>query len=108
MIVIKKYNCILLMSQKSEWILKSGFVSLHHITLFWSAEIVVLFWLYQKSFIKLLKIASLIITVLMLISLLMDWVQVYGNVTGVIPAIINRGFITTIVSAVAMFLYLLC
>jgi len=76
----------------------------NHITLFWSAEAVVLFWLYQKSFIRLLKIGSLVVTVLMLISLLMDWVQVYGNTTNVLPAIINRGFITTIVSAVAMFL----
>src|SRR6266487_759841 len=51
----------------------------NYITLFWAAEMVLLFWLYQKSFIPLLKIASAIITLLTLISLLMDWSQVYGS-----------------------------
>jgi uncharacterized membrane protein len=71
------------------------------ITLFWGAEAVVLLWLYQKSFIKLLKLVSVLITVLMLISLIMDWGQVYGA-EAVKPVIINMGFITGIVCALEM------
>ena len=66
------------------------------ITLFWATEMVLLFWLYQKSFIKLLKIASAIITILTLISLMMDWAQVYMFSNKPLPVIINKGFITTI------------
>ncbi len=50
----------------------------HSITLFWSAETVLLFWLYQRSQIKLFKLSSAIICVLMAISLMMDW-QFAGN-----------------------------
>ncbi len=77
----------------------------HYITLFWAAETVALLWLYQRSFIKLLKWASLLITVLMLISLFMDWAQVYGfnsPADMALPVIINKGFITGVVCAVAM------
>jgi len=80
----------------------------HYITLFWAAETVVLLWLYQRSFIKLLKIASLIVTALMVISLLMDWGQIYlqfnGHTAGIILVIINKGFITGIVCSAAMFI----
>lgn len=77
----------------------------NHITLFWAAEAVVLFWLYQRSFIKLVKIASALVSVLMLISLMIDWVQAYHLTEGkILPVIINKGFITTISSAIAMLL----
>ncbi|HEX5154715.1 MAG TPA: DUF2339 domain-containing protein [Parafilimonas sp.] len=68
----------------------------HYITLFWAAEMVLVFWLYQKSFIKFLKIASALITVLALLSLLMDWRQIYVFNNDVFPVIINKGFITTL------------
>lgn len=78
----------------------------NYITLFWAAEMVVLFWLYQKSRIQLVKIASACITVLMLLSLLSDWISIYAPMLSVskytMPVIINKGFITTIVSAAAM------
>ena len=73
----------------------------NYITLFWAAEMVLIFWLYQKSFIKLLKIASGLVTVLMLISLLMDWRNVYLFNNELLPVIINKGFITTICCAAA-------
>ncbi|HWB25514.1 MAG TPA: DUF2339 domain-containing protein [Chitinophagaceae bacterium] len=78
----------------------------HYITLFWAAETVVLLWLYQRSFIKLLKIASLIVTVFMAVSLVMDWGEVYmQNVASAwLPVIINKGFITGIVCGTAMLL----
>lgn len=79
----------------------------NYVTLFWSAEVVVLFWLFQKSRIVLIKIASAIITLLMIISLTIDWGQVYGQIYTVgkpslLPVVLNKGFITTIVAAVAM------
>jgi len=77
----------------------------NHITLFWAAEMVVLFWLYQRSHISLLKIASLLIILPLLISLLMDWSQVYGGMKTFIPVVANRGFITTLVTAAAFLIY---
>lgn len=49
----------------------------NYITLFWSVEVVLLLWLSQKSGIQLMKFASALLTVLMLISLSMDWQQSY-------------------------------
>jgi uncharacterized membrane protein len=72
----------------------------NHITLFWSAEIAILYWLYLKSDIKLLKLSSFLITVLTIISLLMDWRNVYF--TDNIPGILwNKGFTTSLFTALA-------
>jgi len=79
----------------------------NHITLFWSAEAVVLFWLFQQSRIKLIKIASVLVSVLMLISLLMDWSQLYFSGKTLLPVIANKGFITSLASAAALFIYFL-
>lgn len=70
------------------------------ITLFWASECVVLYWLYRRSGITLLKVATLIISGLALVSLMMDIQKLYGGIT-LLPIIINRAFITTIVTAVA-------
>ena len=82
-------------------------VQLHgnYITLFWAAEMVVLFWLYQRSGINLLKIASVIITGVMCFSLFIDWVQIYFSSHTAIPVIINKGFVTTVTAAVSLFIY---
>jgi uncharacterized membrane protein len=74
------------------------------ITLFWAAEAVVLFWLFQRSRIILIKIFSLLVLAVMFVSLLMDWEQVYfyGNS---LPVILNRGFVTDIVVASSLFLF---
>jgi len=77
----------------------------NHITLFWAAEAVVLFWLYQRSRMVLLKTASLLLLLPLIVSLLMDWSQIYGTNTRVIPLLINKGFVTTIVTTIAFFLY---
>ena len=76
----------------------------NHITLFWAAETVVLFWLFQRSRITLIKVFSSIVLVLMGISLFMDWTQVYLPHQP-IPLLFNRGFITTIVASTALFVY---
>lgn len=76
----------------------------HYITLFWSAEIVVLLWLYQKSFITLLKTTTLLLTGLMLISLIMDWSDLYSDAITLHPVLFNRGWMTGICSSISLFL----
>lgn len=77
------------------------------ITLFWSAEFVLLFWLYRRSRIPLLCLASLLVAVLATGSLLMDWAQAAGRSTSVLVLIYTdaRGLVTSIVAALAFFLY---
>jgi len=80
----------------------------HFITLFWAAETVLLYWLYQKSGIKLMRLASIIIWGAMLFSLLMDWYTIYGSSGTQLTIIANKGFITTVCTAISCFLrYLL-
>lgn len=75
----------------------------NYITLFWSAEAVLLLWLSQKSGIRLMKITSYAVTVLMVISLWMDLVQVYSVESEESLAIIfNKGYLTSLF-AVASF-----
>lgn len=67
----------------------------NYITLFWAAETVLLLWLSQKSGIRLMKLASVIIMGLMGISLLMDWEQIYfGTASTDLNIILNKGYIT--------------
>ena len=72
----------------------------NYITIFWALEAMLLIWLAQKSNIVLYRFASVIITGLMCISLMMDWVNVYTTYSEVPLAIlINKGFITGFVSS---------
>ena len=75
----------------------------HYITLFWATEMVVLIWLYQKSGIRLIRIASLLICFLMIISLIMDWSTVYLFRNNRQPVIFNKGFVTGFCCALAAF-----
>lgn len=76
----------------------------HFITLFWSAECVVLYWLSQKSGIKLIQWASLIVWVAMLTSLVIDWSTLYTSSELTFAVITNKGFITTVFSAICSWL----
>ena len=78
-------------------------IQLHgnYITLFWALESVLLIWLAQKSGIVLYRLVSVIITVLMGISLMMDWENVYGYGTNA-SIIFNKAFITGIVSSLSL------
>ncbi len=76
----------------------------HPITLFWSAEIVVLLWISQKSGFKVLKTGHLLIMVLTGISLVMDWDRFYSQSSELLPVLINKCFITGIVVFCALFL----
>lgn len=75
----------------------------NYITLFWAAESVLLLWLSQKSGIRLMKLGSVIIMGLMLISLFMDWELIYESYGGeVLPILLNKGYITSLFSIGAM------
>lgn len=75
----------------------------NHVTLFWAAETVILFWLFQKTRAVQLKIASLVIAALMLLSLGVTCLQVYSD-HRLIPILLNKGFSTTIAVAVSLFI----
>src|SRR5882757_3730649 len=79
----------------------------HSITLFWSAETVLLFWLYQRSQIKLFKISSIIIGGAMAISLFMDWQFADPANVFTQPVIFTgiKGIVTNIIAIAALILY---
>src|SRR4030095_5029833 len=77
----------------------------NYVNLFWAAEAVILFWLFQRTTTIQLKIASLIIVVLMLGSLGITWIQVYFSDHQLIPVLLNKGFSTTIAASVSLFIY---
>jgi len=75
----------------------------NHITLFWSVESVLLLWLSQKSGIRLFKDASAAVLLLMLISLGMDWQQLYfTQSSSSLPLILNKAFITSMVAVICI------
>ncbi len=75
----------------------------NYITIFWALEAVLLIWLAQKSGIVLYRFASVIITGLMCISLMMDWTSVYTAYSEVpLTILINKGFITGFVSSLTL------
>jgi hypothetical protein len=75
----------------------------HNITLFWATEAVLLYWLFQKSGISIIRYSSLIVWAAMLVSLFMDWINVYGTASDGLRVIFNKGFITTAFAAMASY-----
>jgi uncharacterized membrane protein len=77
----------------------------NYVTLFWAAETVILFWLFQRTRTVQLKITSLIIAIFMLGSLGILWLQVYFTDHQLIPVLLNKGFSTTIAVAASLLIY---
>ncbi len=79
----------------------------HSITLFWSAETVLLFWLFQRSGMKTFKYASFIILVSMSVSLFIDWSLASNRNHDNLLIIFNnwRGIVTNIVAIISLSLY---
>jgi uncharacterized membrane protein len=71
----------------------------HYITIFWATESVLLYWLFLKSQIRLIRLASMLIWLAMLVSLGMDWMNVYAFSTNPVPILFNKGFMTGLYSA---------
>ena len=78
----------------------------HYITLFWASESVLLYWLFLKSKMRLIGLASRLIWAAMLVSLVIDWIHIYiagGSVmydgSGhfhevLMPVVFNKGCLT--------------
>jgi len=89
-------------------------IQLHgnNITLFWASEAVLLYWLYQKSGIALMRYTALGIWVIMLVSLLMDVFDFYYGFMSrdvvitkpLVTIIANKGFITVLYAALSTYL----
>lgn len=79
----------------------------HSITIFWSAEFVLLYWLHQKSGIKVFKYAAAIIMLLMIISLLIDWSNANEAVVKHLPVLYHTlpGFITNVFAIAAFTIF---
>ncbi|WP_445735579.1 DUF2339 domain-containing protein [Mariniflexile sp.] len=76
----------------------------NHITLFWAAEAVLLFWLSQKSKINGFKWGAMVVQFLSIVSLVIDWGQKYAytNEDDALQLILNPIFITGIVVMAAL------
>lgn len=74
------------------------------ITIFWTAELVILLWISQVSEIKILKAGHIILLALVIISLIMDWANVYQYSKLRVPIIINQAFITGLVAIAGLFI----
>ena len=73
------------------------------ITLFWAAEAVLLLWFSQRTGLKLVERASVLVTVLMGISLWMDWEKAYGSVQlAPLTPLLNRAWIAGIVATASL------
>jgi uncharacterized membrane protein len=75
-----------------------------HITIFWAAETTLLYWLFIKSSIKIFRLSSFAVLVLMAISLLMDFSNANNSSNGIIPLFFDKwtGSIHLLVVIVSM------
>jgi len=81
----------------------------HYITLFWASEAVLLYWLFIRSGIPLIRVAAVLVWGAMLVSLAMDWVNIYMPVYDIpaavrqnhLPIVFNKGFMTGLYAAVS-------
>jgi len=75
------------------------------LTLVWSLQIILLLWLSQRIQFKMMKLGSLFMTLVMLISLGMDMWDTYVEATTLakpLTPFLNVGFITNIIAAIAL------
>lgn len=79
----------------------------HAITMFWSAEMVLLFWLSQRSGIRLFRYTSVLVMLMAITSLLIDWVQTAIAHPEWLTVIFTglRGIVTNIIAIAAFALY---
>jgi uncharacterized membrane protein len=76
----------------------------NNITLFWASESVLLYWLYQRAKINIIRLASITVWIVMLVSLLIDWGQFHFNSRIQHLIVFNKGFITTTYAALSSYL----
>jgi uncharacterized membrane protein len=77
----------------------------NHITLFWAAEATLLFFLYQKSKIGLIRYFSVALTGVAILGLCYNWVTVYFDLPmnkAAMDVLLNKGFVTGIVVVISL------
>ncbi|CAM1350652.1 DUF2339 domain-containing protein [Tenacibaculum insulae] len=73
----------------------------NHITLFWAAEVVLLFWLSQKTRINSFKLGAIAVQILTIISLLIDWDRY--SFTKELTVIFNPLFVAGLVVSTSLY-----
>lgn len=74
----------------------------NHITLFWAAEAVLLYWFYNRSKLTIVKYFSMMLNLVLVLSTIYNWMNVYMLHTGDVAAFINKGFVTTIGAVISL------
>jgi uncharacterized membrane protein len=75
----------------------------HYITMFWATEAVLLYWLFLKSKMQLIGLASWLVLAAMLVSLAWDWVNIYLLGSPGMTILFNKGCMTGLLCAAACF-----
>ncbi len=75
----------------------------NYITLFWAAEMVLLYWLSLQSGIKIIKFGAVIVLLSAVVSLSIDWYQLYLNEGKDLSIVLNKAFITSGFTMIALF-----
>ncbi len=74
-----------------------------YITMFWAAEAVLLLWFAERSGLRLVERASVVVLGLMLLSLWMDLDNIYGwGGPEAMRPLLNKGWVTGMISAIAL------
>jgi hypothetical protein len=74
----------------------------NYITLFWAIEAVLLFWLSKQSKINSFKLGAIIVQILMIFSLVIDWINKYSYFETELAIVFNPIFITGIVALTSL------
>ncbi|WP_396173938.1 DUF2339 domain-containing protein [Flavobacterium sp.] len=74
----------------------------NYITLFWAIEAVLLFWLSKQSKINSFKLGAIIVQILMIFSLVIDWINKYSYFETELAIVLNPIFITGIVALTSL------
>jgi hypothetical protein len=74
----------------------------NYITLFWAIEAVLLFWLSKQSKINSFKLGAIIVQILMIFSLVIDWINKYSYFETELAIVLNPIFITGIVALASL------
>ena len=74
----------------------------NYITLFWALEAVLLFWLSKQSKINSFKFGAIIVQLLMVFSLIIDWIQKYSYYDTELSIVLNPIFITGILALASL------
>lgn len=74
----------------------------NYITLFWAIEAVLLFWLSKQSKINSFKFGAIVVQILMIFSLVIDWINKYSYSETELAIVFNPIFITGIVALASL------